>query len=88
MILLMTEVSKLSSKVYICHNNPTMPSPLPGNVEQCRGIASCIGSHAFTLSDGATIDAVDALVFCTGYEIMNTSLGFVDSSSSYMTCNF
>ena len=68
MILLMTEVSKLSSKVYICHNNPTMPSLLPGNVEQCRGIVSCIGSHAFTLSDGATIDAVDVLVFCTGYE--------------------
>ena len=71
--VLMTETSILSSsKVYICHNNPTMPSPLPGNVEQCRGIVSCIGSHAFTLSDGATIDAVDALVFCTGYEYDTT----------------
>ena len=45
-----------------------MTSPLPANVEQCKGIVSCVGGNAFTLSDGATIDAVDALVFCTGYE--------------------
>ena len=57
-------------KVYICHNNPTMTSPLPGNVEQCKGIVSFVGSNAFSLSDGATIDGVDCLVFCTGYNLL------------------
>jgi len=62
------EIAQAAAKVFICHNNPTMTSPLPSNVEQCKGIVSCVGSNAFTLSDGAAIDAVDALVFCTGYE--------------------
>merc|ERR1712038_1341621 len=62
------EIAQVADKVYLAHNNPAMVSPLPDNVEQCKGIVSCVGDDAFMLSDGTEIERIEVLVFCTGYE--------------------
>jgi hypothetical protein len=57
----------MASKVYISHNNPPMVAPLPGNMEQIKGVSSCVGKNAFELVDGSTVRDVDTFIFCTGY---------------------
>lgn len=64
------EISAVAKKVYLCHNNPFFQSPMPSKLEQKRGIGKVIGSKEIQLVDGATIDNVDVILFCTGYKCM------------------
>ena len=61
------EISTVAKQVYLCHNNPFHPSPMPSNFEQKRGITEVVGPHELQLSDGTLIDDVDVILFCTGY---------------------
>jgi len=71
------EICKLAKKVYLCHNNPFHPSPMPPNFEQKRGINEVIGPNKLLLTDGTAIEDVDVILFCTGYDY---SFPFLDAS--------
>ena len=64
------ELSTVAKQVYLCHNNPFHPSPLPSNFEQKKGIVEVIGPKQLRLSDGTTLSDVDVILFCTGYHCM------------------
>ena len=70
------EIATVAKQVYLCHNNPFFPSPMPSNFEQKRGITEVVGSCELQLSDGTSIDDVDVILFCTGYHCkLQYSLG-------------
>lgn len=71
------EISSVAQKVFLCHNNPPLPSILPENMQQKKGIEKIIGPTEICLSDGTTLANVDAILFCTGY---NYSFPFLDEA--------
>ena len=70
------EISSKAKHVYLCHNNPVLPSELPKNFEQRKGIVG-IEDSRLQLGDDTFIDNVDVILFCTGY---NYSFPFLDKS--------
>lgn len=72
------EIGSVAHRIFLCHNNPPVPSVLPENMQQKKGIEKIIGAHEICLSDGTTLANVDAILFCTGY---NYSFPFLDGAS-------
>jgi len=60
------EISKHVNQVYLSHNNPLIPSKLPANVAQVRGIERCLSPNGFVLTDGSRVQC-DSLILATGY---------------------
>lgn len=60
------EVSKVANKVYLSHNRDPVPSRLPDNVHQVKGIQEAT-EDGFVFLDGTSARA-DAIIFATGYE--------------------
>ncbi|KAK3913651.1 Flavin-containing monooxygenase FMO GS-OX1 [Frankliniella fusca] len=60
------EVAKVANTVYLSHNKDPVPSRLPDNVRQVKGIKEAT-EDGFLLLDGSTVRA-DAVIFATGYE--------------------
>ena len=53
-------------QVYLAHRRPLLPTPLPSNVYQMKGVKR-------VLEDGVVLDddtelKLDALILCTGYK--------------------
>ena len=57
-----------AQQVYLCHNNPRIPSRLPDNFKQKAGIVEIAGPSDVTLQDHSTLRNVQVLIFCTGYQ--------------------
>ncbi len=53
-------------QVYLCHNKPTLVTPLPANVIQKVGLKKVL-PDAVILQDGQELQ-VDTIILCTGYE--------------------
>ncbi|TRY64055.1 hypothetical protein TCAL_07717 [Tigriopus californicus] len=70
------EIAEEATQVYLCHNNPSIPSKLPTNMVQVPGIVECISPQGFVLADGSKVQ-VDCLLYCTGYEFQ---FPFLDGS--------
>lgn len=60
------EVSKVANTVYLSHNQDPIPSRLPENVQEVKGVKEAT-SDGFVLLDGTSVRA-DAIIFATGYE--------------------
>ena len=54
----------MALQVYLSHNKDSIPSRLPDNVRQVKGIKEA-ASDGFLLLDGSSVRA-DAIVFATG----------------------
>ena len=70
------EIARVAKKVYLCHNNPPIPSSLPPSMEQRTGIGKVRGKE-IELSDMTILHDIDVLLFCTGYHY---SFPFLDAS--------
>ncbi|XP_026289173.2 uncharacterized protein LOC113214118 [Frankliniella occidentalis] len=60
------EVAKVANNVFLSHNGDLVPSRLPDNVQQVKGIKEAT-EDGFVLLDGTTVRA-SAVIFATGYE--------------------
>lgn len=61
------EVASVAKEVLLSHNHPVqIPSELPPNVRQVRGIVAAY-EDGFVFGDGSQADA-DVLLYCTGYK--------------------
>ena len=60
------ELSASASSVYLAHNNPPLPTVLPDNVHQVRGVKECLGDQVFLLNDDTRIEA-GVILLATGY---------------------
>ena len=61
------EIASEAKHVFLCHNNPVLPSKLPDNFDQKKGITEIIGPKDLKLTDGSILEDIDVLLFCTGY---------------------
>ena len=70
------EIASVAKRLYLCHNNPLIPSKLPENFSQRKGIEAIVGKNCLRLADQSCIEDVEVLLFCTGYHY---SFPFLDS---------
>lgn len=61
------EIATAAKRLYLCHNNPVLPSQFSPNMEQRKGICKVVGGKDLELSDGTTVTDVDVILLCTGY---------------------
>ena len=70
------EIASVAKRLYLCHNNPLIPSKLPENFSQRKGIEAVVGRNCLRLADQSKIEDVEVLIFCTGYQY---SFPFLDT---------
>jgi hypothetical protein len=68
------EVCEVAASVYVSHDK-TYLSSMPGNLHQVPRVSSVSPSGIIQLENGGSIDGIDSIVLCTGYEYQFDFLG-------------
>ncbi|XP_041375778.1 flavin-containing monooxygenase FMO GS-OX-like 2 [Gigantopelta aegis] len=62
-------LSKVANKVYLSHNQDTLMSQFPENVEVKAGI-KCLKENSVVFLGGEEEEEIDSLILCTGYRFV------------------
>ena len=79
------EIATVADHVYWCANTFPQGHAVAANMTRHKPPASFHGERGLLLSDGSSIDELDAFIFCTGYEYQYP---FLDSTLVSVTDNW